>query len=337
VQRAQILGAMLELAGERGYAGCSVESVITRAGVSRRTFYELFDGLQDCFLAVLDDGAKSVIKLVSGAFVGCEGWLDGLRWALASLLVVFDSEPLLARVWLVESAAAGRWALEHRERRLRDLLVVIREAWPLPDSYTPRPFVIEAVFASVKDIVVQRLIRGDAEGSMVALLGPLMGLVAAPFLADNGVQHEIERGNELARVIAVESPAFVLPSGLDGSYREASQGFCNGALAVALPRVLCHSNAHRVRLCLLFVAEHPGSSNSQVAAGIGVTHKGQISALLAHLAREGLVVKRAGGPGKRNRWSVSVGGGEAAVALRALCDVADGSHCGRLRSRLGNS
>src|SRR4029077_13088708 len=42
VQRARILTAAAEVVGERGYGGMSVARVTGRAGVSRRTFYDLF-------------------------------------------------------------------------------------------------------------------------------------------------------------------------------------------------------------------------------------------------------------------------------------------------------
>jgi hypothetical protein len=48
-------------------------------------------------------------------------WQDGVRSALVSLLAFLDCEPLLARVWLIESLAAGAWALERRERDLAAL------------------------------------------------------------------------------------------------------------------------------------------------------------------------------------------------------------------------
>lgn len=319
MQRERMLAAMEQVVGERGFAGCSVEAVIARAGVSRRTFYEQFDGLQDCFLAVLDRGAETVIGLVSGAFDGRESWLDGLRWALASLLALFDSEPLLARVWLVESMAAGGWALEHRERKLRDLFQVISDAWPLPDSLQPGPLVIEGVFASVRSIVAQRLISASADvhggkggGPLIELLAPLMGLIAGPFLGKRAVELEIARSERLARAIAAGDPSggVQVARVVGGPAAETSDG--------VLPAVLSNPRAHRARLCLLFVGENPGASNAQVAAGVGIDHKGHISQLLASLLRQGLLEKASHGPGRRNEWCLSALGEHAASILRSV-------------------
>jgi AcrR family transcriptional regulator len=53
---ARIVEALVSVLYERGFGGVSVGSVCARAGVSRGAFYEVFDGLEDCFLAVLDRG-----------------------------------------------------------------------------------------------------------------------------------------------------------------------------------------------------------------------------------------------------------------------------------------
>ncbi len=327
---------MVEVVGERGFAGCTVEAVAARARVSRRTFYGCFDDLRDCFLAVLDQGTEWVIGIISQAFVGRESWMDGLRWALASLLMFLDSEPMLARVWLVESMAAGGWALEHREHRLRDILSVIRDAWPLPDSLELRPLVIEGIYASVEGLVVQRVIAGDAGSSLIDLLGPLMGLIAAPFLGDDSAQHEIEIGDGLAQAITANGSRSLLSRMPEVGGAHTATGWPEEALTPALPAVLSNPRAHRARLCVLFLAEHSGSSNSQVAAGIGISRRGQISALLARLARDGLVLKTACGLGRPNEWRLSPDG-EKATAVLCAATASYCAHAGRVPFPSSNS
>ena len=53
-QRNRILQAMIEVVSERGYPETRVVDVIGVAGVSRKTFYELFASKEDCFLAAYD-------------------------------------------------------------------------------------------------------------------------------------------------------------------------------------------------------------------------------------------------------------------------------------------
>jgi predicted DNA-binding transcriptional regulator AlpA len=49
VQRARLLAAAVEVVSEFGYGGMSMARVTTRAGVSRKTFYDLFEDREDYF------------------------------------------------------------------------------------------------------------------------------------------------------------------------------------------------------------------------------------------------------------------------------------------------
>jgi AcrR family transcriptional regulator len=320
---------MVNLAGERGFAQCSVDALVARAGVSRRTFYEHFTGLQECFLAVLDIGAETLSELVRQAYVGQESWLDGIRCALASLLIFFDSEPVLTRLWLVESMTAGTWAIEHRERRLKDFMLAITEPWPLPDSLQLQPLAIEAVFASVRSIVVQHVMSTLDDGSLLQLLGPLMGLIAQPFLDDSQVKLEIARATELSHALLTgedSGDGASVPRALVKNVlatadieREPLAGILSG-LTVNNPR------AHRARGCLSFLDTHPEASNGEIGRGVGIGRRGQISALLARLADQGLILKTSGDPGKRNRWRLSPVGERVAAALRTAIPSPECSH-----------
>jgi hypothetical protein len=73
----------------------------------------------------------------------------------------------------------------------------------------------------------------------------------------------------------------------------------------AIPGMFANPSASRPRECLLFLDDHPGSSNREIAAGVGVVHPPQISKLLRALAGEGLVTKRSEGLGKRNAWQLT--------------------------------
>ena len=49
-QRGRILRGVAESVAAKGYSATSVADVIARAGVSRSTFYELYDGKESAFL-----------------------------------------------------------------------------------------------------------------------------------------------------------------------------------------------------------------------------------------------------------------------------------------------
>jgi AcrR family transcriptional regulator len=321
-QRAQILAAMVEVVAERGLADTSIRLVTTRARVSRRTFGKHFSSLEDCLTAILDFGLERATALVMEALEGEETLHGGVQMALASLLVLLDCEPSLARIWLVESLGAGEPALKHRERNL----ILLRNsilAHPARSDMADLPSImVDCMIASVFGILHSHMAAGRS-APLIDLLGPLMGLIVAPYMSPHVITREIERGESLAR-------QFQAGLGLDGMCRESFAGRLrmhyneHGALqwpnlistGASLPPILENPNAQRARQALLFVAANPNASNRQIAAGIGVVHQPQISRLLACLLSERLMCKRSEGHGKLNAWRLTSRGEEVLKALQ---------------------
>lgn len=303
MRRMQILDAVVTVVAERGVAEASVAAVIARAHVSRRLFYSCYTGLDDALVAVMERTLERVGVLASQAFEGAELWLDGMRAALADVLTFFDEQPELARVCLVEALGGGPAVLAHRERVVAAFraLVVARI-----ESEVPRvsPIAEESAMASVMGVIHTRLIASEPE-PLIALLGPLMGAIVAPTLGAQRIAvEEVRRGDELARSLL------------------AARRACSPASATScseVPAALRDPRACRARMCLRYIAEqarggvHP--SNREVGEGIGATHRGQVSALLAMLSGLGLLEKTQGRVGRPNAWGVTTRGALVACTL----------------------
>jgi AcrR family transcriptional regulator len=305
-RRDRILEAIVKVAAERGFANTSVKLVTARAGVSTSTFYEEFEDLQECFVAVLDLALERAGGLIAQAFAREKCWQDGVLGALASLLVYFDSEPALTRVWFVEALAAGSWALERREHIAGMLRSMMVEHWVARGDNPPDSVAAAGVMASVLGLIHTHLVTGWPE-PLIELLGPLMGLVTSLYLEKQDVAREVERGAQLAREIQAGDPGWSPP---------VRQTELSPAPDVAMPATLANPRAHRARECLIFLADHPDSSNSAIANAIGIAHKSHISRLLSYLLDEGLAVKHSeGGAGVPNAWRLTLHGEEIARVL----------------------
>jgi AcrR family transcriptional regulator len=277
------MDAMARVVAERGFRGVTVERVNKRAGVSRVTFYECFENIEACFLATLDAAMRRATALVVRE-LECGGpWPERVAGGLAALLGFLDDEPALARVCLVEVLAAGPAALAYRARELEVLKHAV-DIFASEAGAHRRASLLsaEAAIAAVAGILHARLVAGEAPPFM-DLLAPLTGVALAPYLNTRALAHEVRNAEQLARAL--------------GSARSPERA--------TLPSGLSNPGAHKARLCLFYLAEHPGASNRAVAERIGVSHEGQVSALLARLARQGLLTKRAGGPGRANAWRLT--------------------------------
>jgi AcrR family transcriptional regulator len=310
LHRAAILEAMVELVAERGYAETSLGVLLERAQVSRRTFYELFPSMEECFTAILDEGMTLMAGVTVHAFTKERHWLDGLLKAEAAVLSCLDSEPQMARALLVEALGVGSWALEHRERNIRQLRELVLEQLSnvsptadFPPSAFP-PMAAAGVMASIMGMIQDHLLRREP-APLISLLGPLMGVITGPYLDPEGVAREVRRGEELSREI------------LEGPYPPPPAQPRVSGRAAQIPDVLRDPRAHRARGCLLHVVSTPGSSNRQIASAVGVTGHTQISTLLTRLERIGLLIKRAGPRGSANAWFPTPDGERVAGLLRS--------------------
>ena len=127
MQRSRLFGAAVAVVDELGYARTSVAHITARARVSRRTFYELFENREACFVDLLEHVVATIESEISAA--GLEGlaWRERVRGGLWAILCFFDREPALARVCVVQALRGGPRVLARREEILVRLARVLDE------------------------------------------------------------------------------------------------------------------------------------------------------------------------------------------------------------------
>jgi AcrR family transcriptional regulator len=298
MQRSRIVDATIQTVAKRGIAGTSVGLVIARAKVSRGTFYEYFASLNECLIAILDGALARAAPLVLEAFAKEDSWQDGMRSALAEMLAFFDEEPALARVCLLELGTAAPVVREHRERILGAFAALVLARVENEVSHAS-PLAAEGTYASVVGIVNARLVESKQQ-PLLELLGPLMGIIVAPFMDKTQVALEVERGEELAREML----------------KQRAPGMAHHEdVSIDVPAVLLDPRAHRARRCLLYLAQHPGASNREIATGTGITRHEQTSRLLTRLTHMGLLTKHPTTPGQANAWTLTQPGQQIAQTL----------------------
>ncbi len=299
IQRSRMLAAALEAVEEVGYARMTVARVIGRAKVSRKTFYDLFSDREDCFLAALEQAVGQMGTVVCEAYGQQAGWREGVRAGLGELLVFLDEEPALARLCLVEALGAGPRVLERRARLLEDLArVVDRGRFVKTTGSEPPEVVAEGVVGAVFAVLHTRALVDDGEERFARLLGSLMNIVVLPYLGARAARCELTRpAPQVSRERSVAEGR--------GQSRDPMAGL-NMRLTYRTVRVLA------------VIGERPGASNREIAERSGVADQGQISKLLARLARLELVENTGEGQekGGSNAWHLSARGQRVEQATR---------------------
>jgi AcrR family transcriptional regulator len=192
-QRNRIHQAMIEVVSERGYPETRVVDVISVAGVSRKTFYELFDSKEDCFLAAYDVLLDNLLGEATEAFESKSGapWAERIGGGLESLLVHLSEHPDEARFAIVEVLAAGPKALARRDAALRQFTGFL-EAGRSETSVELPGITSIALAGGINELLYSEILHG-AVTRLPSRLPDLMFWVTLPFLGAEGAAAQRER------------------------------------------------------------------------------------------------------------------------------------------------
>jgi len=153
---------MIELVAEHGYDAVSVIRLTNRARVSKRDFYKLFAGKEECFLAAYDIIVSHSVRGIIAAVEGEEEWRERLRLGFLAFADQITSSPERARLALVEVFTAGATAVERMQRtdRLFEALVAKNLAFADGSPRLP-PLVVKGIVAAGGRLARARLLPGQ--------------------------------------------------------------------------------------------------------------------------------------------------------------------------------
>lgn len=286
MQRRRLLLAIVELVTEEGLEGASAGRISKRAGVSRRTFYEIFEDREACFLAAFDAAVDRIAESVLPACAREPRWSASVRAGLTALLGQFDSEPGLARLCVIETLRAGSEVSERR-RRVLDAVIAAIDEGRSESKQVDRlpPLTAQGVVGGALSVIHARLLE-EHRVALVELVNPLMGMIVHPYLGPAAARRELDRP-------APDTPS-TTALGPNDPFKDLAIRF-----------------TYRTALVLATIAAEGGRgsypSNRYIADTSGIGDEGQMSRLLTRLQRAGLIENRGEGQakGEPNAWTLT--------------------------------
>lgn len=160
---------MVAVVGEVGYAETNVREIVGRAGVSRKTFYELYATKDDCLFAIYDAAAAGLRGLTRQALERGVTPQERLDAVTDGVLAWVDAEPELARLCLVEVPSSGIEGQRRLTATLSWLSSVMADV--LGDLDVP-DVLPELLVGGTHQMIVHRLVNDGAD-HVPALSGDL--------------------------------------------------------------------------------------------------------------------------------------------------------------------
>jgi AcrR family transcriptional regulator len=187
--RSLILSAAVKLAAERGYGGLTTARIRSAASVSRRKFEAHFDGVDDCYLAALEQSAAEAFAHAARAQAAASTWPGGVYRAIAALCDRVADDAFLARVCLTDDFPPGASGARSRRRLIAATIELLMGG--SPRSSRPAGTAAEALVGAVWSVFHRHVIRDWSLRRQVS--ASLSYLALAPAIGASQAVAAIER------------------------------------------------------------------------------------------------------------------------------------------------
>jgi AcrR family transcriptional regulator len=189
-QRQRLIAAMVRVCGEKGYEATAVADVLETSGVGRESFYELFEDKRDCFLAAHTLLVDDLVDQVRAAYEAPDPWPERVRSGLARLLAWLGADSDIARVTVVEMAAAGPIYSERFQEHFHRFTAMLDEGREVSETARALPHLSSIAAGGVFARVYEEVVLGRSS-ALPSLLPTLTFELLVPFLGE-----EIARAEE---------------------------------------------------------------------------------------------------------------------------------------------
>jgi AcrR family transcriptional regulator len=164
-QRERLLDAIANVVAAKGYAGTRVADITDYAGVSRKTFYELFTDKEECFLAAFDVITKLLMDRMAQALTDLSdgNWRVRVQALLGEFLRFLAAEPAFARMCIVEVLGSGAEGLARRDAAIEAFFPIvdhIPRSQPGAEQWLA-PLTPVFVTGGILEVIYAAIRRGD--------------------------------------------------------------------------------------------------------------------------------------------------------------------------------
>ncbi|HSR94992.1 MAG TPA: TetR/AcrR family transcriptional regulator [Solirubrobacterales bacterium] len=192
-QRDRLLEAAVRVVAAKGYAAMTIGDLTKEAGVSRTTFYDLFDDKEACFLAAYDNAVEMLVRRVIAAYESAQSWPERAAAGLSALLEVLAAEPALARLSLVDIGNAGPVAQRRYRAAIQRLTPLFDEGRDFAAGGRSLPAnTSRMAIGGVTGLIADELVAGRAE-KLPELLSDVLFATLVPYIGPDAAAREVDR------------------------------------------------------------------------------------------------------------------------------------------------
>ena len=181
-QRERLIAGLATAVAEHGYQAVTITHITKEAKVSRRVFYENFEGKEECFLAAFEVVVGHIRELAGEAVADIGDWPHRAVAASGAVLLFFAGEPDLARLCLVESQAAGPAVAARFHEAVHEVVPYLEQGRGERQGERELPPTTEESTIGALVMLTSRKIAAGEAGQLGDLLPDFTEFILAPYL-----------------------------------------------------------------------------------------------------------------------------------------------------------
>jgi len=178
-RRSRVLGSVIHLTLDEGYAELSDPQIAQFACVSTEAFHKQFPGKVDCFLTVLDEFAVEALDAVKRAMEKASSWPEAVHLAVSALLECFVANEALSRLAFIDIFEVGPRMIGRTMRPIEDFIALLSETGP--EARRGPAVISEALTGAIWGIVSTYVANGRLR-KLPCLVDQVTFIVLAPYV-----------------------------------------------------------------------------------------------------------------------------------------------------------
>jgi AcrR family transcriptional regulator len=155
--RALLLASVAELTAANGYGALTATSISRGAGLPRAIFKSLFEDVEGCFIAAMEQRAGEALAQAARAQTAGRTWAGGTYRAISALCDQLIGDPLLTGVCLAEAFEPDSNGSRSRAQLIAAVAELLNDSAPLAEQ--PSALFSEASTSAVWALFHHHLIR----------------------------------------------------------------------------------------------------------------------------------------------------------------------------------
>jgi AcrR family transcriptional regulator len=175
-QRRRIIEAMVSSCAEKSYPATTISDIVSRASISRTTFYKRFSGKRDCFDAAIDFCIEEVRAVAGATRSDSDSAPEIVRKTTAAMLELMASRPALAQLLAGDAVSVDPAVVERYRRLLIPELEGLFQAGASTQPHTNPGL----AFGSAQLLIFNQIAAGRSE-RLCELHPQIVYLALAPF------------------------------------------------------------------------------------------------------------------------------------------------------------